>query len=173
MSVAPEFRPRFKFHTPLLPEEVVSQITSSKPEAKHILYRKTPHHLLLYYGPEVSHFWSPQLDITMERDEELNQTLIRCLIGPASTVWTMFMFFYGFFGFVGFIGMTLGLSQWTLKKDMWALWLIPVSIIGMIGMYFVSKQGQKLAREEMVNLKNYVDLSLECDCLALAEKLND
>lgn len=173
MSTAPEFRPRFKFHTSLEPNQIVERIVARKAEAQHIYYKKTPHHILLFYGPEVNHFWSPQLDISMERDEELNQTLIRCLIGPASTVWTMFMFIYGLFGFIGFIGLTLGMSQWTLGKSMWALWLIPVSLIGMIGMYFVSRKGQNLAKEEMVNLKNYVDQSLECDCLALAEKLKE
>jgi len=78
------------------------------------------------------------------------------------------MFFYGFFGFLAFVGLTLGLSQWTLQKTMWGFLLLPAALLGMLLMYFISYEGKKLSRDEMIALKGYVDSALECDCFKLS-----
>lgn len=167
-----EFRPRFKFRTPLTIDSIKQKLLSESETtaSQGLILRKAKDHLVLDIANEDRHFWSPHMDISLEMDEYSDLTLVRCLIGPSPTVWTMFMFFYGFFGFLAFVGLTLGMSQWTLKKDMWGFWLLPVALVGMLIMYFVSYEGKKLSRDEMRKLKLFVDRALNCDCFVLAEE---
>lgn len=169
MSNELAFRPRFRFRTPLKINEIAEKIKSKSklegdPTIKHV-----QDHLILTIPAAKRHYFSPQMDISLEIDAEENLTLVRCLIGPMPTVWTMFMFFYGFFGFVAFVGLTLGMSQWTLEHNMWGFWLLPVAFLGMLLLFFVSLEGKKLAKQEMLDLKVFVDEALDCDCFQLAE----
>ncbi|MEZ4721962.1 MAG: hypothetical protein R2813_08820 [Flavobacteriales bacterium] len=148
---------RIKLHTVSVPNEVS--------------LRQVHGHVVLTIPESKRHFWSPHMDVALEVDPDNGQTLVRCLIGPMPTVWTMFMFFYGFFGFMGFVGLTLGLSQWTLQNSMWGFWLIPVSLIGMAIMWFISYEGKKLAHDEMWMLKHFVDEALACDCFKMADMM--
>lgn len=169
------FRPRYKFFVPQAPEVILRAITTKANEQNpdRIIVRKAQDHMVLDIPNEDRHFWSPHMDLNVERDEALQSTLVRCLIGPSPTVWTMFMFFYGLFGFVGFIGLMLGMSQWTLNKAPWGLWFVPLAMIGIGLMYYISYKGKALSRAEMMKLKTFIDDALGCDCLALAdEQLN-
>lgn len=171
MSTEGTFRPRFRFLTPMPAEEVIDRVKNyGKNRVARPVIRQVHGHIVLSIPEEDRHFWSPQMDVSAEHEPDHDQTLVRCLIGPMPTVWTMFMFVYGFFGFIGFVGLTLGMSQWTLEKNMWGFWLVPVSLLGMVAMWLVSVEGKKLARAEMHALKNFVDEALECDCFKLAEE---
>ena len=44
-----------------------------------------------------------------------------------------------------------------------------MALIGMLLMYFISYEGKKLSRDEMIALEGYVDSALDCDCFKLAE----
>jgi len=114
------FRPRFKFHSELSLEELSERLMKYAKTAPldNIRMKKVRDHFTLEITEKYKHFWSPHMDVNMEHDQEEGKALVRCMIGPTPAVWTMFMFFYGFFGFLAFVGLTLGLSQWTLKKDM-------------------------------------------------------
>jgi len=166
-----EFRPRFRFLSPLSVEAIANLLLkeSSSDSSKGLVLTKAKDHLVLDVHNELRHFWSPHMDVSLEKDEDSEQTLVRCLIGPSPTVWTMFMFFYGLFGFLAFVGLTLGMSQWTLKREMWGFWFLPVAAIGMIVMYFISYEGKKLSHDEMRNMKQFIDRALDCDCFALSE----
>lgn len=166
------FRPRFKFHSELSKEELSLRLTNyaETSASNHIKLKKVRDHFTLEITDQFKHFWSPHMDVNIEHDPDENRTLVRCMIGPTPAVWTMFMFFYGFFGFLGFVGLTLGLSQWTLKKDMWGWWFLPLALLGMGLMYFISYEGKKLSRDEMISLKGYVDNALECDCFIMSEE---
>lgn len=166
------FRPRYKFHSPLSAAELQHSIVKAAKEnnPNQIIVRKVRDHLVLDIANDHRHFWSPHMDINLEFDPEVKATLVRCLIGPVPTVWTLFMFFYGFFGFMAFVGLTLGMSQWTLKKPMWGLWLLPVSAAGVGLMYYISYKGKQLSQDEMFQLKSFVDDALGCDCLSLSDE---
>ena len=165
------FRPRYKFYSSDTPAEIKDAIIKHSKEKNpdNIIVRTTQGHLVLDIPNNERHFWSPHMDVNLEVDQEVGQTLVRCLIGPSPAVWTLFMFFYGFFGFMAFVGLTLGMSQWTLKKDMWVFWFLPIALIGMLLMYFISFEGKKLSKNEMYRLKHFVDDALGCDCIALAD----
>ncbi|MEX2597342.1 MAG: hypothetical protein WEC59_10480 [Salibacteraceae bacterium] len=166
------FRPRYKFHYDADADEIKQRIVSKSKENNPdgLIVRNVHGHLVLDIPNESRHFWSPHMDVNLEVEGDSSKTLVRCLIGPSPTVWTLFMFFYGFFGFAAFIGLTLGLSQWTMNKPMWGFWLLPIALIGMGLMYFISYEGKKLSKAEMWQLKNFIDESLGCDCLSLSDQ---
>ena len=163
-----EFRPRYKFKSPLSTVDITTRVEKSidTDNPENLLLKKVHDHLVLELPPESRHYWSPHMDVNLE--EEGGETMVRCMIGPAPTVWTLFMFFYGFFGFASFVGLTLGMSQWTLNKEMWGFWILPAALVGMTVMYFISYEGKKLARDEMRTLKQFFDRALGCDCFQLA-----
>ncbi|NEQ51066.1 MAG: hypothetical protein F6K11_13180 [Leptolyngbya sp. SIO3F4] len=125
-------------------------------------------HIVLRMNPDERHFWSPQADVNLETQED-GTTLVRCLFGPAPTVWTMFMFFYALLGVTALLGLMIGSSQWSLEESAWAFWLVPVALVLGSLLYFAAWEGKRLAHEEMRQLKHFLDESLGCDCFALAE----
>ncbi len=176
MSDTLEFRPRYKFHSDMAIEEISQRILDHKPADQQGIHVKTVQgHLVLQFAPELSHFWTPHMDVNLEvdPDHDFKKVLVRCLIAPAPTVWTMFMFAYGLFGFTCFVGLTLSMSQWTLEKPIWGIWVLLAGILGMALMYFISYEGKKLSRDEMIQLKQFVDEALGCDCIALADAQRD
>ena len=143
-----ELRPRFRKNTNLsakqISESVKTLMHSADPPCTATI---ATNHIVLGIPPEQQHYWSPQLNI--EIDEQENGCLLRCLFGPSPNVWTMFMFFYTGVAFTGLIGLFYGLSQWTLNMAPWALLVVPFALIGEIVLYTISKAGQKLAGEQM------------------------
>lgn len=104
------------------------------------------------------HYWSPQLTLSLEEDE--NGTLIRGLYGPRPAVWTMFVFFYAVIGVAILFIAIFGFSYISLGKSGIILWLLPVLVIVFFSLYLVSYFGQKLGHDQMIILHNFIE-----DCL--------
>lgn len=163
------FRPRFKFETPMTMEELVGKVKDQVKErnANGFKSKVLRYHIVLKYPPEKLHFWSPQLDVNLEKQDN-GLTLVRCLFGPAPTVWTMFMFFYSICGVLAVIGLMIGFSQQTLGETPWAFWVALVGTLGGAALFVAAQQGKAMAQEEMMELKLFLDAALDCDCLKLA-----
>ena len=116
-------------------------------------------HVILKIPKSKQHYWSPQL--TLQLEDQDGKTLIRGLYGPKPSVWTMFVFFYSAIGFFTVMGLLFGISQWMLKMNAWALWSVPVGVLLMFGFFMISKIGQGLGKDQMEELKSFVDSSLE------------
>lgn len=155
MSAAITFRPRFKLEVPYSPEEISimidAHLTNHNP--KRIRWRKVGDHIVFRTHPDDRHFWTPQLDISLEVLEN-NRTLLRCLIAPLPAVWTMYIFLYAVLGLGGLVALMAGFSQWSLDHTPWAFYFVPVSVLGSVIMIFFARFGQQLSREEMKLLKN-------------------
>lgn len=172
MSNKLAFRPRFRFLTPLSMEQIVDRINAradnDNPEG--IIVKYVHNHLILDFPTYSKKFWSPQMDVNLEIDEETQQVRVRCMIGPSSTVWTMFMFLYGLIGFAALIGIVMGTSQWSMDNTPWGLWIFGVAaILGGI-LHLASLEGQRLSRDEMRLMKQFLDQALGCDCFQLSEQ---
>ena len=153
-----KFRPRFRIETSL-PEKEVAEKVKAK------LVSDNPHrfestivdgHLILKINRNKKHFWSPQMDVSLSPLEEEEGTLIRCLLAPQPSVWTMFMFFYTAAGFGAFVGMMIAMSQWTLEREMWGLWVILVSAVIGVALFFVAQFGKGISKEEMHVMKDFI-----------------
>ncbi len=117
------------------------------------------HHIMIRVPKADLHYWSPQLDLELEEDEN-KHTLIRGLVGPSSSVWTKFVFLYFAAGFAAVVAAVVSLSQWTLGKPMWGLWVLGLALTVVIGTYLMGQTGKKLAHEQTWQLKYFFN-----DCI--------
>jgi hypothetical protein len=116
-------------------------------------------HITLSIPRKRRHYWSPQLSLELESSD--GGTLIRGLFGPAPGVWTMFVFFYSSIGFLTMLGLIFGLSQMMLKMDAYGLWAVPAGAVLLCGLFVMSKIGQKLGYEQMMDLRQFLDEAIK------------
>jgi len=146
-------RPRFKEKVQLRSNEIKTRIRNSlEKNGEKWLGKIVDDHIILRIPENQQHFWSPQL--TLELEDQNDETLIRGLFGPKPGVWTMFVFFYSSVGFLTLMGLIFGLSQMMLKMDAYGLWSLPVGSSILFGLFILSKLGQRLSREQMYQLNS-------------------
>ena len=117
-----------------------------------------PNQITLRILPVDRHFWSPQLNITMEEKEE--GTLIRGLYGPNPSIWAMFFFAYSALGIVLLFAGMVVLSQISLGMEAPLWWVVPVCAILIIIIYLIGQTGQKIGAQEMFNLHHFYETTL-------------
>ena len=101
-------RPRFKAKYRMKPEEVGELVRKHMAELDCGCSAKIlPGFIVLNVRKQEEHFWSPQLSLSFEVDEENEEfTIIRGLYGPNPTVWALFTYGYAALGILAtFLGM--------------------------------------------------------------------
>ena len=163
-----EIRPRFEIKVDIPPEEVLKRIGNELdgPGANCCGKILEPHAVLQIHEHQ-QHYWSPQLTVEVERCGNENGSILRCIMGPMPAVWTMFASFYALSVFIGLVGVVLGGAQWSLDMRPYALWLIPVSVIMIVCAYLIALAGQKLGFEQMIQLHNFLDRSINTKSLEI------
>lgn len=151
-------RPRFKVETSYSSEDLALKIKTALEEEDAPCIGRIRHGFGTIHVPrEEQHYWSPQLNVTLEETE--NGTLVRGLYGPRPAVWTMFIFFYSIIGFATMIIAMIGLSNLTLDKSGAILWLIPVLVLAFLSLYLVAYFGKKMGHDQMVTLHKFMEKS--------------
>ena len=155
-------RPRFREIVAYSSNEVKERIRNGLAENKDKCTGKiVDNHIILKIPSHQQHYWSPQL--TLEIGSQDGQTLIRGLYGPKPSVWTMFVFFYSGIGFLTMLGVIFGLAQMMLKMNPYGLWALPVGGGILIGLFLISKVGQRLSNDQMHQLKEFLDKTILVD----------
>lgn len=114
-------------------------------------------HMVLNIAGNDVHYWSPQLNFRVEKHEQdQDHSVISGLIGPRPAVWTLFMFIYFFIGIAGLFISTFGVSKWMLGEYSHMLWAFPISVLFMLTAYLAGKHGEKLGKDQIVILKQFV-----------------
>ena len=153
-------RPRYKFSTDLTSEYIRSQLKAALKNKVineyELQHRSVQGHLLISFPQKHKHFWSPTIDINLEKGPEY-KTVVRVLMGPEPSIWTMFMFFYTLGALAMTAGLVLGYSQWSLGKGVMALWLIPIGFAIILFFYLAALGGKAKAQEQMKVLKTFVE----------------
>ena len=156
-------RPRYKFSSPDSPEGIRSRIKTAlkDPERNHysLQHRSTSNQLLIAFPARHRHFWSPTLDVNLEKAAE-GKTTIRVLIGPEPSIWTMFMFFYTIGSLMTLAGFILGYSQYTLGHGPWYLFLIPGGFLVVGFFYLAAMAGKSRAQAQMHILKEFLEQAI-------------
>jgi hypothetical protein len=165
----PGFRPRFKFVSPLsgeaIAERIRAHLTTNNPRG---LWMKDTHqHLLLNFQRRDSEAWTPQMDISFETQVD-GRTLVRCLIGPVSTIWMLFAGGYLALSLLGLTGITLGIALHMLGHTPWGYYMVPFVLVGLGILIHLERTGRRRAHADMHYLKRFVDEALGCDCLKLS-----
>lgn len=108
-------------------------------------------YLTLRIAEERQHFWSPQLNLSLEPRED-GGTSLRGLYGPGTNVWSLYLYGYLATGCLSLVGGVLGISQWALERPPWALWLLGGAAAVAAGLYVAAQIGQKLAAQQTFEL---------------------
>jgi hypothetical protein len=150
-----KLRPRFRYYVPSSQDEICDQFKGVfKDEKIKFTGSALSYHIVIDFLENDRHFWSPQLDLNLEKYED--GTLIRGLIGPRPNVWTVFMFFYAVAGVAGLAGIIIGTGQWSMGDSPLAFWLVPFSAAIFLAVYLIGKTGKKIAYDESVKLHEFL-----------------
>ncbi len=155
-------RPRFKERYKMKPEEVSELIEKHlKKVDSGCTAKMLETFIVLNIRPDEKHFWSPQLSLSFEKDEEdENFTIIRGLYGPNPTVWAFFTYGYAALGILAtFLGM-YGFSKYSLGQDAAVLWSLPILAGFALILYIVAQFGQKVGAEQMFTLHHFFEDSV-------------
>lgn len=169
-----KFRPRFKFRSPLHPDDIRDRLRAQVREQNPNGYRLKGNlpHMILQHAPDQQQLWTPQMDIDLEMEQEPGQetfTIVRCMIGPAPTVWMMFMGAYIALALLATFGLAIGYPQLRLNESPWGLYCAVLLLAAGLGLWLLAQVGKLRARNHMVALLHFVNDALGCDCLAAAE----
>ncbi|MDB4347265.1 hypothetical protein OAB01_01255 [Bacteroidia bacterium] len=144
-----QVRPRFKMDLNYSPEALVKKFTVALSEDnKPCQGQANETYATLYFPRDKRHYWSPQLTLMIEGNEE-DGTHLRGLYGPRPAVWTMFVFFYSIIAVITLFCVMIGGSQLMLGKSSWVLWLIPFLVILFASLYYVAHLGKKKGKPEI------------------------
>ena len=114
------------------------------------------HHVVIDVPKEDDHFWSPQLHLEIEKDEE-NKTVVKGLFGPKPTVWTMFMFVHFAVAAAFFAFLVVAYTKWNLKQEytLWMYLCIAMPILWIV-LYFLGQLGKKKGYQQMLELDDFM-----------------
>ena len=148
-------RPRFRKRLALKMGQIESLVKSRIESTDKFSATVDPNHIVIRVAPEERHFWSPQLSLTIEEEEE--NSLVRGLYGPSPNVWTIFLLIYLAIGVLALFALFLGLSYWMLGQDIAILWALPVLGGAAIAVYLIAQFGQKIGAEQMFRLNHFIE----------------
>jgi len=154
-------RPRFKIDVEESQQDLLQKFKSNldNDECKYCS-KIIDGHIVIDVPKEEDHFWSPQLQIEIEKVTE-KQSLVKGLFGPKPTVWTLFMFIHFLLG-TAFIGFSImGYVQYLLKKDATLAYtmLVAIPVIWVL-MYFFGRIGRRAGHKQMQELHDFMEKTL-------------
>lgn len=133
-------------NSPKTMDEIIGNVKEKLKHNTHHLHGHAMHdHITIRVNKDQRHYWSPQLNVIMQREPEDSMTKIIGVYGPMPNVWTLFTLIYLALSVLSVFIMIIGFSQKTLGQESKILWLIPVFILIAASMYISSQMGQKLA----------------------------
>lgn len=116
-------------------------------------------HIILKVLPTEEHYWSPQLSILL--DEEEDHTLVRGRYGPKSNVWTLFTMSYLAISILSVFISIIGLSRLSLGLSANILWILLLLGGAAVLLYFISQFGQKLGAEQTFTLHHFFEEAID------------
>lgn len=156
MTTTIRLRPTFSIPTELASSEVFARIRRITVEqASQIEGQFTSRHAMLSIARANRHFWSPWLHIEIREGEVAKEIFGR--FSPHPSIWTAFMFSYLVLATLILFSAMFGLSQQLAGESAWAYLLVPVWIAIALVLWIASQFGQKLAADQMKELKALVD----------------
>ena len=157
-------RPRFEIESNASVEDVVKKIKSSLDKGDGSVKARIRNGFATLFLPEEEqHFWSPELTINVEETED--GSIISGLYGPRASVWTAFVFIYSLIGFAFMIVCIVGFANRSIGNSSTILWAAPVLVIIFLSFYLSSYFGQKLARDQMLRLHDFVENNIRELCI--------
>lgn len=153
-------RPRFKKTIPLEEESLKKKVSSKlKDNSQGIKGGVFSNHFHLEIVKKEQHFWSPHLNVTLEKTDE--GTILRGKYGPNPTIWAIFTFGYSSLGITFLFAAMAGLVKLSLHQESQILLALPILLLLITGLYIASQTGQKLGVEQTFRIHHFLEESLE------------
>lgn len=155
-------RPRFRMEYEESEQELISKFSDNlKDDNCKYCSKIVDGHIVIDIPKEENHFWSPQLNIEVEKLDD-KTTIVKGLFGPKPTVWTLFMFFH-FAVAVAFIGFAvMAYVQWSLKSDYSTALTVVIALpIVWVLMYFLGRLGRSTGHKQMDELYKFMMKTLD------------
>lgn len=150
-------RPRFKFNVNADNESLLTLLENTSKAQSNFIVTRVDDHVFIKIPKIKQHFWSPQLHLEINEDEDKQKSIIYGLFGPNPTVWTMFMFFH--FVVAGFfIGFAIwAYVNWSLNSNYAVqLFVTLLMIVIWFALYFSGRLGKKAGMEQMHELHHFM-----------------
>ncbi|MEL7531824.1 MAG: hypothetical protein AAFN10_10975 [Bacteroidota bacterium] len=145
-------RPRFEHQISCSPQELQKRLQHQiVVNNTACLLRIKQDQIYLLIPNEEQHFWSPQLQLQLDKDEQGNQ-IVRGLYGPNPNVWILFIYGYAALGILATFSLIIGFSQWSLAQSPWGLWVFSLLAFLALGLYLIAQTGQKLGAAQTFRL---------------------
>lgn len=165
-----KFRPRAKYRTLLHPDVVRDRLRNQVRDdnADGFLLTGNLPHMILKKPAAMRQMWTPQMDMDLQMEQvpgEETRTVVRCLIGPAPSVWMGFMGMYLALFLFAVITLNVGIAQQMLGNPAWALHATWILVLCGAAIWAIAQGGKRRARTEMIALQNFVERALGKDLL--------
>jgi len=156
-------RPRFKEKLSLSKDAFKDQIDRSLKDSQELVGLISESYCVLKIPTDERHYWSPQLTITIEDEEEEknDHITVRGLYGPKPSVWAVFFMSYAALGVLALFAGVYGLSQIMLEKPAPILWALPAFAIIALVLYLVAQGGQKIGAEQMFRIHHFYEAAIK------------
>lgn len=145
-------RPRFTQTVPLAPNEVEERLSRTiRERCRGCFLMRFPGYLTLRIPEDQQHFWSPQLTLSLDPDDD-GGTRINGIYGPRTNVWSMFLYGYLIVGVLGTFTGIFGIAQWVVGAKAWGLVPFSVFLLLAVGLYVLAQFGQKIGARQTYTL---------------------
>jgi hypothetical protein len=153
-------RPRFSQVVDLGIDETRDQIvTGISAGGDPCEVKSFPGFICLRIPEEDRHFWTPRLNLSLDRMED-GKTRIEGTYGPNANVWSLFLYGYLLTGTMGFFSGIFGFAQWMIGAQPWALWIFGVMLAIAVGLYVFAQFGQKLGAQQTFRLHQIYEAAM-------------
>lgn len=169
---AARLRPKFDLDLPLPADEAALRIGQGldTPALRHRTM-SAGRHAEFHVDASERKVWSPRLTVQVE--DAPGGSSLRGRFAPRADVWTGFMFVYFLVVFLIVFGATLGYVEQVSDETPWGYWAVPVGLLILTGIHVASYVGQRLARDQMRELRGQLDSVLSRQFESVSESDSD
>ena len=150
-------RPRFKIETNLSVELINQKLKIALETQNKIGGYVRSYESIFRVRASKQEYWSPIVTLRVEKNEEKNQTEIRGIIGPKSSIWLIFMFLYFGLGTLILISGMMYFVAYHFEEGFYIGLVFFISIFLFLSTYLFAKIGEIKAKNEVLELRNFVE----------------
>lgn len=112
-----------------------------------------PGFICLRVPPAERHFWSPRLNLSLDRAEG-GGTLVTAIYGPNANMWSAFFYGYLFIGSGALFAGILGCCQAMLGIPAWGLWVLGGLVLLVLLIHGAGLSGRRIGAGQMRMLRD-------------------
>lgn len=150
-------KPRFKVEMDETEDVIITKFVKSLKENNFMYPNKiVDNHVVIDVPPENEHFWSPQLQIEIEKGEN-GKTIVKGLLGPKPKVWTFFMFLHFFVAIAFCVFLVIFYTKWSLNQDYgFSMIMCIIMPVLWVILYFSGQLGKRFGYDQMLELHDFM-----------------